>query len=183
MTCFTKAFSTSRSCALLVKPRKSNRYGSFSDSRARSDSASGRLAVKLVTALPLRSSRRVSICITKILRDQLCSMAWAAYQRRVPGPGSLSSNAKWWYQGNCASTSCTNCASGQAWAKARIYFRLRGENPFISGNAARKSCASRSITLAPQPCTLWRVSMSLPICQYNSTSSRLMASAARCWAV
>ena len=43
-----------------------------------------------------------------------------------------------------------------------MYLRLRGENPFISGKAARKSCASRSITLAPQPCCACRARMSLP---------------------
>ncbi len=30
-----------------------------------------------------------------------------------------------------------------------MYLRLRGENPFMSGKALRKSCASRSMTLAP----------------------------------
>jgi hypothetical protein len=30
---------------------------------------------------------------------------------------------------------CTNASSGQASANARMYFKLRGENPFISGNA------------------------------------------------
>lgn len=93
------------------------------------------------------------------------------------------SSANWWYQGNCASTSCTNCASGQPSAKARMYLRLRGENPFMSGKASRKSCASRSTTLAPQPCAACRARMSRPICQYSSTSSRLTASVARCWAL
>ena len=55
----------------------------------------------------------------------------------------------------------------------------RGEKPFIAGKAARKSCASRCITL---PCWACRARMSRPICQYSSTSSRLTAILARCWA-
>ena len=53
----------------------------------------------------------------------------------------------------------------------------------ISGKAARRSSASRSMTLAPQPCSDCRVRMSRPICQYNSTNSRFTASVARCWAI
>lgn len=55
------ACSMSRSWASSVRPRKSNRYGSFRDSRARSDCGLGSRASKFVTALPYRSSRRVSI--------------------------------------------------------------------------------------------------------------------------
>jgi hypothetical protein len=32
-----------------------------------------------------------------------------------------------------------------------MYFRFELEKPFISGKAARRSAARRSITLAPQP--------------------------------
>lgn len=32
-----------------------------------------------------------------------------------------------------------------------MYLRFRGENPFMSGKASRRSAASRSITFAPQP--------------------------------
>jgi hypothetical protein len=82
-------------------------------------------------AWPLRCNRRDSIWITSTLRDQLCSMALAAYQRRCSALSSLSSKVSWWYQGSCASTSCTKAGSGQACAKARMYLRLRGEKPFI----------------------------------------------------
>src|SRR5579863_8663606 len=37
-----------------------------------------------------------------------------------------------WYQVICASTACTIGSSGDASAKARMYFRLRGESPFRS---------------------------------------------------
>jgi hypothetical protein len=65
-------------------------------------------------AWPLRCNRRDSIWITSTLRDQLCSMALAAYQRRCSALSSLSSKVSWWYQGSCASTSCTKAGSGQA---------------------------------------------------------------------
>ncbi len=136
-----------------------------------------------MTAWPKRARALVSICITNTLRDQLCSMALAAYQCRASLSVNLSSRVIWWYQGNCASTACTNSASGQAWAKLRMYLRLRGEKPFMSGKAVRKSSASRSITLAPQPSRLCRSKISRPICQYSNTSSRFTASAARCWAL
>ncbi len=51
--------------------------------------------------------------------------------------------------GNCPTACWTIAASGHASAKARMYMRLAREKPFMSGNAARKSCANRSITLAP----------------------------------
>ena len=70
----------------------------------------------------------------------------------------------------------------QGWG-AKVIDRLAREKPFISGKAVRRSCASRSITFAPQPWACWRARMSQPICQYSPTSSRLTASVARCWAV
>src|SRR5690554_2575905 len=51
-----------------------------------------------------------------------------------------------------------------------MYFKLRGENPFMSGNAVLRSCDSRSMTLAPQPCSACRTNTSRPICQYSCTS-------------
>ena len=39
----------------------------------------------------------------------------------------------------------------------------RGERPFRSGKAARRSRERRSMTLAPQPCSACRVRMSFPI--------------------
>lgn len=139
MTWRTSACSISRSCASALRPRKSKRYGSLMDSRARSDCGAGSVDGKLVSAWPLRSSSRASICITSTLRDHLCSIALAAYQRRACASGSLSSSASWWYQGNRASTACTNSPSCQASANARMYFRLRGEKPFMSGKAVRRS--------------------------------------------
>lgn len=53
-------------------------------------------------------------------------MALAAYHCRVALSDNLSSSASWWYQGICASTSCTNVSSGQASAKARIELELVG---------------------------------------------------------
>ncbi len=54
-----------------------------------------------------------------------------------------------WYQLNCAGTACTIGFSGQASARARMYFRLRGKNPFTSGKDRFRSVASRSTTFAP----------------------------------
>ena len=42
--------------------------------------------------------------------------------------------ARLWYQVICASTACTIGSSGHASANARMYFRFRGESPFMSGN-------------------------------------------------
>lgn len=113
----------------------------------------------MVTALPVRSSRRVSIWMFNTLRDQPYSMAARAYARRSVDAFRRSSNTRLWPQGNCAATCCTISASGQASANARMYLRLRGEKPFISGKAVRRSFANRSITLAPQPCSACRASM------------------------
>lgn len=60
-----------------------------------------------------------------------------------------------------------------------MYIRFRLEKPFMSGKAARKSRASRSITLLPQPCAVCRVRISQPICQYSRINSALAASTAR----
>lgn len=59
VTCCTSALSISCSCASSPNPRKSKRCGSFSDSMAKSDCGEGRLCPKLVTALPVRSSKPV----------------------------------------------------------------------------------------------------------------------------
>lgn len=48
----------------------------------------------------------------------------------------------------------------------------------MSGNSRRRSAASRSMTLAPQPCSRSRRRISLSICQYRTISDRLTASAA-----
>lgn len=68
-------------------------------------------------------------------------------------------------QGNCAISCSTIASSGQASAKARMYFRLLGLNPSMPGNSFWRSWASLSITRVPQPSVPYR------------------ASAARTWAV
>ena len=70
-----------------------------------------------------------------------------------------------WYQVICASAACTNDRSGQVSANAFMYLRFRGENPCISGNAARRSAERLSMILAPQPARSWRSTISRPICQ------------------
>ena len=70
------------------------------------------------------------------------------------------------YQVICASTACTIASSCQASANARMYFRLRGENPFMSGKARLRSAARRSITFAPQfsrCCRFQDVTADLPV--------------------
>jgi hypothetical protein len=46
-----------------------------------------------------------------------------------------------WNQGNCAATCCTKSASGHAAAKARIYFRLRGDSASMSTRGGEANCA------------------------------------------
>ena len=82
-------------------------------------------------------------------RDQPFSMAAAAYQSRASGSSSFCMRAIWWYQGNCASGACTIALSAQVSAKALMYLRFRGENPFACGNWVRRSAESRSMTRAP----------------------------------
>jgi hypothetical protein len=83
----------------------------------------------------------------------------------------LSSSATWWYHGNCASHACTIAKSGHAAAKARMYLRLRGENPEVPGNRSRRSADNLSMTRVPQPSASWRARISAPIAQYVLTSS------------
>ena len=66
----------------------------------------------------------------------------------------------------------TNCSVVQTSAKERMYFRLRGENPCVPGNARFKSLDRRSMTFAPHFCCAWRPRISRPICQYSRTNSR-----------
>ena len=68
---------------------------------------------------------------------------------------------------------------GQASAKDRIEGKLRRDQPRWSGNSARRSCASRSITRLPQPACSCRSRMSRPTDQYSPSSSLLAARAAR----
>jgi len=78
----------------LVRPRMQPGEKPFISGNAARRSCARRSA-KLVTAWPERPLASVSICITSTLRDQLCSMALAAYQRRVSSSASLSSKAIW----------------------------------------------------------------------------------------
>src|SRR5271157_1702052 len=84
-----------------------------------------------------------------------------------------------WNHGICAAACCTNCSVGQTSAKERMYFRLRGENPCVPGNARFKSLDRRSMTFAPHFCCAWRSRISRPICQYSRTNSRFTARPAR----
>ena len=70
-----------------------------------------------------------------------------------------------WYHVICARPSCTIWRSGQADAKARMYLRLRGERPRMSGKAIRRSVDSRSITFAPQPSRCCRSRITRPMSQ------------------
>ena len=161
----TRPCSSSRSVRGSAVPRKSNRYGSLNACVARSESDGGSVRGKLVTALPWRSYRRARICNSSISRLQPCSMALRAYQMRGSGRSSLWSNARLLRQGICATVRCTISRSGQAAAKARMYLRLRGENPRMSGNASRRSCERRSMVPAPQPSRSWRARIALPMSQ------------------
>ena len=129
----------------------------------------GSVAAKFVSALPWRSWTRPWIRSTRMLCDQPCSMAWRAYQRRSAESSSFSNSAMWWYQGIRARGSCTIARSGHAAAKALMYLRLRGEKPFMSGKASRRSEASRSITFAPQPARSCRSRIIRPMSQYSRT--------------
>jgi len=98
-----------------------------------------------------RAAKDMLCCSARTLRDQPCSTTLRAYQRRVSVSARRSIKATLWYQVNCASGACTIARSGQAAANARLYFRFRGENPFMSGKASPRSRARRSMTFAPQP--------------------------------
>lgn len=124
------------------------------------------VVLKLLIALPERSCILVPIWWTSTLRDQPCSTAAAAYQRRVSGSLSFSSSAMWWYQGNCARP-CTIASSGHASANDRMYLRFGGENPVVPGNACFKSAARRSMTFVPQPSLPCLSKISLPMVQFR----------------
>ena len=53
-----------------------------------------------------------------------------------------------------------------------MYLRLRGENPVMSGNTARKSCASRSITFALRSLPRQDVASDLPVQQHQFSVDR-----------
>ena len=95
--CCTIAFSISRSSASFATPKKSNKYGSFKDSCAKSECGLGNCAVKLETACPSRSNRRRSICTsthcaTNHVQSRvghtpsaaLCFLAWSITPDYVP---------------------------------------------------------------------------------------------------
>jgi hypothetical protein len=65
-----------------------------------------------------------------------------------------------------------------------MYLRLRGEKPFMSGKASRRSAAKRSITFAPQPALCWRARIICPMSQYSRTIAALADRTTRrrsCW--
>jgi len=64
-------------------------------------------------------------------------------------------------------------------AKARMYFKLREESPFIPGKAAWRSAASLSTTFPPQPSFSRRTRSVRPMSQYSRMSSAFTARAAR----
>ena len=90
--------SISRSRLVSAIPTKSNRYGSFVDCWARSESTGGRVAAKLVTAFPTRSCSLVSICRARTFLDQPCPAASRrtviAGQRRPASPAARSGSTK-----------------------------------------------------------------------------------------
>ena len=53
--------------------------------------------------------------------------------------------------GSCATTRCTIARSYQTSEKARIYLRFRGDSPFMSGKASRRSLDNRSMNFANSP--------------------------------
>ena len=80
---------------------------------------------------------------------------------------------------NCATGGCTITISGQASAKARMYFRFRGEKPCCPGNAFWRSWERRSMTFAPHPSACWRSRIIRPRSQYSASNSLFAASPAR----
>ena len=68
-----------------------------------------------------------------------------------------------------------NC--GQAAAKARMYCRLVGDSPFMSGNSLRRSRDSRLMTPDPHGSVSCRDRISRPIRQYMARSSEFAARA------
>ncbi len=95
----------------VAKTRKSSRYGSLSDSRARSESGFGNTRSKFVVARPWRSIRLRSICITSTLRDQPNWRTASAYASRRSGSFSFVRSTMLWPQGNCP-TGCWTIALG-----------------------------------------------------------------------
>ena len=144
----TRRCSSSRSVRGSAVPRKSNRYGSLNACVARSESDCGSVCGKFVIAFPCRWCKRRSICSVSTLRLQPSSRAFATYHSRVSRSDTLSRRTQLWNHGICAAACCTIARSGQAAAKARMYLRLRGENPRMSGNASRRSCERRSMVPA-----------------------------------
>lgn len=110
---------------------------------------------------------------TRTSRLQPWSIATWAYHNRRSELSSFSSNAIWWYHGNCASLPCTIAGSGQTDANVRMYLRLRDENPLVSGKRSRRSAASRSMTRVPQPSACWRARISLPTAQYDQMPDKI----------
>src|SRR6266571_2046536 len=59
-------------------------------------------------------------------RDQPCSTALAAYQRRSAAVSSLLSKIVWWPQGNCATVCCTIDETGASGASGTCTITVLG---------------------------------------------------------
>ena len=92
---------------------------------------------------------------------------------------SRSSNVCMWPQGILPTSRRQLSRSRQAPASRLMYPRLPRDNPVIPGNSLRRSLERRSITLAPQPSSLWRWRINCPRSQYRPIISPFAASTAR----
>ena len=89
--------------------------------------------------------RRLLIWNTRISLLHPFSMVFCTYHKRCAGSFKVSRMAILLRHGICATVRCTISRSFHASANARIYFRLRGENPPISGKDFFKSWDSLSM--------------------------------------
>lgn len=108
--------------------------------------------MKFDGAAPVRSIELFMIMFSSTLRDHPYSTAAAVYQSRAEGVSDLSMIVRIWPHGNCATACGAIGPAPHCRTKVIMYCRFRGENPFMSGNSARRSSASRLMTLLPQPC-------------------------------
>lgn len=70
---------------------------------ARSESPGGKVAAKLLIAVPVRLWSRVVMWWASTSRLHPLATAASAYHNRRSTVGSFSMSAIWWYHGNCAS--------------------------------------------------------------------------------
>ena len=139
--------------------------GSLNACVVRSESEGGSVRGKLVIAFPCRWCKRRSICSVSTLRLQPSSRALLHTTAESRDRYLVQKNAVVEPRGFVQQPAAQLARSGQAAAKARMYLRLRGENPRMSGNASRRSCERRSTVPAPQPSRSWRARIALPMSQ------------------